>query len=373
MALRHIEGFEHEDLNAARQLLSVEQADFVTGSSRSGSGNVHLKLLSSEEWFTKIVLCTTNSELHCGFAVRPPTVLTNSNGVVVLSGMQTGGSPTADSSCLQFKWTADGTPFLYVKGDGEDVDVSTARIGTPIEGSPGDIQGDTWHYVEIRWLPHASAGQTEFWIDGVSIGSTSGTDTLGDADTTQIDEVWMIITGESGSNSTLFDDIYILDAETTSPEGGTSPNVTLLGDIVIEALVPDADNTPEDWTLSTGSDSFALVDEIPNTGDTDYIESNNATDETRLDLAARVHTGTVIGVQTQVAARKTGANARTLDFGIVSNAGATKETAPPEKTLSVSYNHFQKLYDRDPVDEATAADWDTTKVNALEVFVEVAS
>ncbi len=374
MTLLHIEGFEHEDVNAARTTISVLQTDLIAGASRSGSGNVYLRCSTFDEWYTVITaMDADDNEIHCGFAMRAEGPLAATAGVVILSGVQTGGSISADSSCLQLAYTSDGTPSLHIKGDGNDVDDSSFRIGSPITGSAGDIQADTWHYIEFRWLPHASAGQIELWIDGVSIGSQSGVDTYGNTATTAIRDVWMVFSGQNSGDLSWWDDIYILDDSTTSPEGGTSPNITRLGDIVIEAIVPTSDNIPEDWALQAGGDSFAMVDEIPHDTDTTYIQSSTVTDETRLDLASRTHTGTVVGVQTQVVARKTSGNARTMDFGIVSNAGATKESVPPEVTLAESYDHFQKLYDRDPVDEVTAADWDTTKVNALEVFVEVAS
>ncbi len=105
-----------------------------------------------------------------------------------------------------------------------------------------------WAYIEFKVKVHTSAGSYELRIDGTTELTATGIDTsesnLNDAD------VFMF----SGSSNHRIDDIYILDTA-----GGV--NADFLGPRVVEGLLPFADGDTLEWSLSAGSDHFALVDD----------------------------------------------------------------------------------------------------------------
>ena len=270
-----------------------------------------------------------------------------------------------DDTYLVLDRETDGSLVLYRSNGFNITSTEIGRTGA------GAIQVQTWHYIEMRLrLDESPDGQAELWVDGVRVINLTATDTQ--FATSQPDRSRAYIMHEgSSSRDSLFDDVYVLDTDTTSPQGGTSPNSARLGDIVIEAFVPTSDDT-NDFTRSSGSNNYELVDETPADDDTTYVESNTVGHEDRYGLGNRTHTGDMVGVSAYWRAKKTDANARQLTLGLVSNSGATID--PNTETMSLTngtYTAHTKTYDRDFVDGVTAADWDTTKVNALEISQEV--
>ena len=78
-------------------------------------------------------------------------------------------------------------------------------------------------------------------------------------------------------------------------------NNDFLGPLLFEDLVPTGDTADEDWTPSSGSDSFAMLDDaIPGgPNDTDFLHSNNPGDVTLLDYGAlTVDAAAIRAVQT---------------------------------------------------------------------------
>jgi len=363
MALRLIEGFELGDPDVG--FVEGGTVQINTVNVRAGSGARYLDLTDSQaQWHTTPVGYTNAQTLYLGFAVRIEDTLGGGSFVMLSLGVWETGFPAIDN------WVS-----LTPKADGM---IAVNTCATPLSSSglthmfdtaAGVLVANTWHYLELKFLAHQSAGDIELWVDGVSVGSSGAVDTMaqssGAPDLVQIQM-------QTVSADIEYDDIYILDTDTTSPETGTSPNITRLGDIVIEALAPTSDAVPNNFTRSAGANNWELVDEVPPDDDTTYVESSTAAHEDRYGLSNRVHTGTVFGVNVQVKAEKTDANARTLDIGLTSNAGATVDAQPVNMLLANgTYAVGQKTYDRDFHDEVTAADWTNAKVNALETSTVV--
>ncbi len=359
MALRLIEGFETGDLapiGALTQGGSIQTADV-----RSGSGARYLDLTDtgSEFRFNEVPWDAANDTLYVGVAVKCMTSM--AFGAIISVGGYPNGQSTDDS------WVN-----LIAQTDGS-IDVFTDQTDLQSGGTllfstaTGVMVADTWHYIEVEFLCHESTGTVEVWVDGASVGSFGPGDTQAEATAGNKPDVAVVYLATHSGNDTEFDDIYILDTNTTSPEGGTSPNITRLGDVIIEAIVPTSDAVPNNFTRSAGANNWELVDEIPNDGDTTYVESSTVAHEDRYGLGNRVHTGAVVGCAIYLNAKKTDANPRSLDVGLVSNTGSTVD--PNAVTIGLAngtYGSILKTYDRDFHDGATAADWTSTKVNALE-------
>jgi hypothetical protein len=149
-------------------------------------------------------------------------------------------------------------------------------------------------------------------------------------------------------------------------------NNDFLGPIRVLSLHPDADGDDEDWTLSSGSDSYALVNETePVDGDSDYIEDTVTTNRT-LFTYDDVPSGmgdNIIGVQVVTNPRIT--NATPYDLINTIKSGGTLY---PESAVTIdneTFNgmgHVMQLLESDP-DTSTA--WTASGLNGAQFGVEV--
>jgi hypothetical protein len=362
MVLRLIEGFEHGDVDALP--LTSSTMSIATANVRSGSGARYLDLTGSSAYvrFGDFPWDAANDTLYAGFAI-------NFRGLQNGDFCSIGGYPTGqdtDDSWITLEVTTSGEIKVWMS------QTQLSPSGTLLDTTAvGTIVTDTWHYVEVEFLCHESAGTVEVWVDGVSAGSFAG-DTMAEATAGNKPDLGFLYIVAPSSNDVEVDDVYVLDTNTTSPEGGTSPHTGRLGDIIIEALTPTSDSTPNDFTRSAGANNFELVDDIPPDDDTTYVESSTAAHEDRYGLSNRTLTGTVVGAAIYTRHKKDDANARSLDIGLVSNAGATVDpNAVTTALANGTYTTTTKTYDRDFHDGATAADWTEAKINALETSAVV--
>lgn len=163
------------------------------------------------------------------------------------------------------------------------------------------------------------------------------------------------------STSNLIDRIYFYAYKTFSwnscavylsslsiNDGGTDP-----GDRRAQVLMPDGDSSVQ-WTPSTGSDNYALVDEIPPSS-SDYLETSTDGHKDLLTLADFTGTGrTITGVTKFVQAWKTTADDQSLKNGVKS--GSTEDST--EEILSTSALYYHHGMGVNPDDSAAWEDGD---------------
>lgn len=229
----------------------------------------------------------------------------------------------------------------------------TTLLGTSANGV---VPSSGFCYIEAKVLISDTVGTVDVHVNGSSVLSLTSQDTrnAGNASCTGFS-----VRGVSGS--TDIDDLYACDA------AGSAPTNTFLGDCRIDALYPNADGSNTDFTCSTGSTHYTLVDEAtPNTSD--YVESstvNNKDTYAFQDLSAI--TGTIYGAQICTAALKDDAGARSLANTVKSSStnadGATQ-------ALSTSQLYYLDIF---PTDPNTAAAWTEAAINAAEFGVKVIS
>ena len=223
------------------------------------------------------------------------------------------------------------------------------------------LQANAWHYIEVRLkVDNAPNGEIEIWIDGVqrlldnAVDSLNGTDATFDALTFQeFIQPWDM------------DDVYVLDPNS----GAASPHNTFLGDIQIDAVVPDGVGAHEEFDTAVGSvNHWQNVDEIPHTGDTDYNESPTVNDRdlfTFGDLPAISGGSTLLSVKATALVRKIDAGLG--QFRLVARPVATNRNGDT-LTLSTEYRYHQHIWDLNP---ETSAAWTDALFNASEFGVEV--
>jgi len=136
---------------------------------------------------------------------------------------------------------------------------------------------DQWLHVEMKVIIDNTVGEVTVRFNGVEVSSTTGIDTQNGALGSSTKVVFINPTGNI--NSWEITDIVIMD------DSG-SVNNTWLGDQkFVYTLLPDGDTADEDWTLSAGTDSFDLLNDINNDPAT-YVESSTAAEKTLLSYGA---------------------------------------------------------------------------------------
>jgi hypothetical protein len=241
-------------------------------------------------------------------------------------------------------------------------------------GGANQYQVDTWHYMEVKLVVSATVGALQIRIDGQEVVGTSEVPATQDFDLGASGGVpdFFWLTGIADSTlDTDYDDILIWD---TAAEAGSSFIDQFNGDLRMYVDQPDADTASEAWTLSTGVDSYALLDDPlssgDHNGDTDYIEIaiNGATRVSFPALPADV--GTIHAVGTMVEMKKTNAGPLRVDeVHTLVHAGVTSAEFPaasPGLVLQTDYTMVRHMEHRNP-DDLSA--WDKADADAVECGV----
>ncbi|MFF2388950.1 hypothetical protein [Agromyces sp. NPDC058104] len=237
--------------------------------------------------------------------------------------------------------------------------IQVMRGGTVAASSAaGLIVAGNWYFIELRATIADSGGVAEVKLNGTQIINFSG-DTKNAGTATTFD---MVSLGGASTMDTAvtYDDFYLLNTS------GSAPNNTFLGEVVIQALLPNAAGAHTDFTPIGSGANYQNVDEIPPSG-SDYNASSTvgAKDSYGVtNLSGSV--GTIFGVQENMHASKTGVGAANLKSLV--RSGGTDYTQPAV-ALGASQQWYGAIREVDP---ATSAAWVASAVNALEVGAEVA-
>lgn len=231
-----------------------------------------------------------------------------------------------------------------------------SNAGTLLGASPNDtIKNNVWHYIEVEAVIHDTLGRIKVKVDGNVVVNVTNVDTQnGGAGT--VDKI--VIASTNGSAATVnadFDDIYVTD-------DGVS-----LGERRVETLTPNAD-VVKTFVPNAGTTNYTQVDELPNNGDTDYVQGSAVGDTDTYDFTnLSSNSAGVDAVQFVSYARKTDAATRALALQAVV-AGSSYDG--PATNLSASYTKIERLMTSNP---NTGGAWNYATVNALRGGPKVAA
>lgn len=170
-----------------------------------------------------------------------------------------------------------------------------------------------------------------------------------------------IVLSSNASNNTAFDDFVLWN---TTPATGELSDWS--GELRVETLYPNADTAQKDFSRSTGSSNFALVDESKSNSDTDYVFSSTVNHKDLYDLTNLSSTpANIYGVEAHMFARKTDAGLKQSQIRVKS--GAT-EVGGTDTVLTTSYVMQSHFLSTDP---DTGVAWTATAINALQVGPKV--
>lgn len=291
---------------------------------------------SSAGRFASRSLPSNYSSLSVNFAVRVTTF------------------PAAQPPChMVVENTATTQCGLQFKNDGSIVAGRFSGRGTAptvlATSATGVILLNTWHYVQVDLVISDAGGSMVVKVDGVQVINVSTVDTKNDASIATANTVTIGIgnTAVNGDGTIQYDDFYVTDGAT-------------LGERKVERLPPVADTAQKDFTASTGTDNFAMVDDTTSNGDTDYVQASTVGNTDRYTFGALSSTPAAISaVQVTAFAEKTDATSRSIALQVKS--GATTSDGS-NFALAASYAKFDRILETDP---NTSAAWTASAVNNL--------
>ncbi len=252
MALLWADGFDYADptMNSATNQAEIHEAmshnnatgeNYLSKNYQTGRGGRGLAI----GWDSTLGIirsprlrdATVNSDFIMGIAINPGNTFRHaSNWVQIYVGSDV---------VMTIRYSTTSDTILFYTGNSSLAAQSPADL----------IKLNVWQYIEFKIHFDGSVGQVTIRIDGKEVWASAAT-----LDT----EWWSTMFWDSVAiqpvnlcfNQALIDDWYICDAT-------GSANNDFLGDVVISAHNPIGDGYLTDWSPSTGSDHYALVDSIP--------------------------------------------------------------------------------------------------------------
>lgn len=270
---------------------------------------------------------------------------------------------------LAYYFTAAHTAKIVALHDGstlgmnlklaENGELAVYRGTTFLNQTQGlGLHSGTWYYIEFKVLCNSSTGTFEVRVGGVNKLSATGVNTKAGSH----DYHTKVGLFGPGSGACWFDDWYVLD-------GAGSANNDFLGNRKVVALFPNSDvGGYQDFTCSSGSDHYALVDDNPVNDDTDYVESSTSGHKDLWDYPSLSGTGsTISGLQVNSMVKESDANPFT--FNTLIKSGTTEDAGTGEAIGSTSYKVLRRISETDP---NTSSAWTTSGVNAAQFGIKVA-
>ena len=341
MALLHIDGFDL--YTAAADLYTLEYAgnfmSFSTSAGRFSGGAAQTTAVGSIVKTGVFPL-----ELWSGFAFQ--------------------SSDTRNSDCPLILFVSSGGTDSGVEGS-VTINCSTNQLrvwrgfaSTLLGSAAVTICDGGWHWLDFHFKYDATGGVMEVWIDGVQVINVTGANTQRNSGQSNL--VSVNLGSYSVNTATANIDDWVISDTTGSTNNG---RVT---DSRVETLTPVSDATPNDGTLSSGSNHYAMVNEAHWDTTSTTTMTNTSGQEELFGIGSLSSTPVSIsGVQITYVAENTDAGAASLETTISSSASTASGSST---ALTSSWQRNADIYEQDP---HTSAAWVGSAVNALKVGFKV--
>lgn len=223
-----------------------------------------------------------------------------------------------------------------------------------------DMCDNAYHWVEIYMKSATSGGVVQVYVDGTLTINASGA--TANTTTPTFNKV-SFGDHQTGTIVYTIDDLVIWD---NSGSGLLAADFPLGSAQRIVTVLPNGDTSDKDFTRSTGSDNYALVDEAAVNQDTDYVESAVVGDLDLYDFAAMGVTPSAIKcvVVNACVKSKNGSTGITAKLTASSNGDVAQSAA---KSVGAAYKTIQHCFKTDP-DNGSA--WTESAVNAAKFGLE---
>lgn len=285
--------------------------------------------------------------------------------------------PTSVSGCCIFSFLTDDPArsqvCCFVDANGalrfyrgnDTVGNTHTADGTLIAQTDPIIVASAWNHVEVQIYIHDTLGWIRVAVNGVHRYQATSLDTK--FNSTNIHSVAQYRPFLDDGSPTFYMDDYILydfegdplvDTDFCPSYDGSGVATGYIGELQGMWCTMTADTAEDDWVPSTGSDSYAMVDEV-GPDDADYILSTTAADLTEMEIADLPEEITYIrGVDLWGRLSKSDAGAVMITQGMRSNAEVFDAA---ERPVTVEPTYWIDQCNTDPDSDAR---WSRAGFNA---------
>jgi hypothetical protein len=340
VALLFCDGFDVQDF--ASKWTSVNGSPSIGSTTRYSQGSC-IQYVWGEARGIALTIPTT-ATLHTGFAFMFTAISSVYSVPIMYLGADAGATIHL---------------HLGVSGSTSKLDMRLGAFnGTVLGTATNALSTGTWYYIETMTTIADSGGRAVVKVNGVTEIDFTG-DTKNGGTATSFDTIKMgNHFGDFGAIGTArLDDLYVLDSS-------GSVNNTYLGEQRVNALLPSAAGASTQFTPSTGSNNWDLVNDVP-PSDSTYNSSSTSGHRDTYTLANPVVVGTIHGVQVVTRMVKSDAGAASAKAAIKSSSTVAYGTT---RTLSASATTYRDIWETDP---DTSSAWTGSGANALEAGAEV--
>lgn len=221
---------------------------------------------------------------------------------------------------------------------------------------------NAYQHLEVWATIGNTTGSVTVKVNGVTVLTASAIDTQQTANA-YATQVKFTVGVPGNGNNIFFDDLHIMD------NSGSNYN-TFIGDLRVIEQLPTGDVTPKQFTPSTGTDLYAMVNESPPDSDTSHIDDSTVADAALFTFPnLPVTTGTITSVGIVWFGEKTDAGTRTIKGSCKSSATLAHGSDWP---MPSSYGYSPMDATEDFVtDPNTSSAWTVAGVNAASFGVTV--
>lgn len=325
MALLFVDGFDHYGTSDILKKWSANTGTISTSGGRRGGG------------------AFTGGTISRGFV----TLTTGIAGVAYNPGALPTGSPAV---IMQFRFGSTPQVTLAVNASG-GLDAYTGNTTDDYLGSTAGslIPANVFSYIEFKAKIDPTTGTIDIRVNGTAALSLTAQNTS--------------ITGGTTFNGVLLsggtvDDFYLCDTS-------GSANNNFLGDVRVDMVLPTGDGNYTQWTPSTGTTHYNLVNANP-PSTTTYNSSTTVANKDSYVMAdlSSIASSTVYGVQVVACALKDDSGSRSIQLG--ARSGST-DAVGSGQAVSTSAVFYARVMETDPAGAA----WTQTSVNSAEALVQV--
>lgn len=302
--------------------------DSIVGG-RAGGGAIRLNggTIITPHQLTKVCSLGTEFTWHCGLMIE--------------------AAPGSDTVLVRFY---EGSTLHIDVRVTSTRKLKVTRNGTSLGTGTPSLTAGVWYQFAIHVKVHDTTGEIHTWIDNVADLSLTGQDTRNGGTSGTIDKY--MIRGEFGY-SVRYDDIH---AWTGNANKGMSRIVGCLA---------ASDGAHTDWTPSTGTDHFAMVDDASPDSDSTYVSSDTTANRDSYNMAPLgIDPGaTIYALVARMVARKLDIGTRTLALFV---RPVTTDYDGADQSPAYGYTQLSEAWETNP---ATAAAWTPAEIDATEVGV----
>lgn len=339
MALRFIDGFEHYSIPSQIPLKYTSYND--------SGGSSGITTMTGRRSGSTALLFRTSADF-IGLTFDPQSTWYMGFGLYMLS--------TETAELLRFSDEAGTIQGAVSIGNDGTIRVYRGSVssGTLLATSSNALPILTWNFIEVKYTIADSGGNWEVRInESTWINFTGDTKQSTSLSTAVRLQVW----GRSSDNA--IDDLYVCDSV-------GSINNTFLGDVRVDTVRPIGVGNYSEFSKQGSASNWDNLDDTTLDSDSTYNYSNTVGHRDTLDCGnLPAITGTIFGVQVNMAARKDDAGGRTLRS--LTRLSST-DYEGDSQNVSTDYRVYRQIIEQNP---NTTAAWTETEINGAEFGYKV--